>query len=99
MRISDWSSDVCSSDLVKSAFNWQCLICLLRLMMTIFGQHPLLEMAVSRCTLKLGLFHPVSSSFALPRMTVRGNVLKNCKIPVNIRFGRAWGRERVYQYV
>src|SRR3546814_6782562 len=85
MRISDWSSDVCSSDLVAAALVFVALRDLVALDRPVVGDHELLADPFPGLAMDLMQGEPMGAA--------RGRVEAHGKI------GRASCRERVCQYV
>src|SRR3546814_5643649 len=87
MRISDWSSDVCSSDLFSS----QTLTQVVRE-----------DIPNTKMTKKLLLLFDVDGTLTLPRLNASDEMKKfllSLKGRVTVEIGRASCRERVCQYV
>src|SRR3546814_1827393 len=100
MRISDWSSDVCSSDLIKGearAIKPEILV--LIGVCTHLGcspgfrpDHPAPDIDPNW---QGGFYCPCHSS----KFDLSGRVYKGVPAPLNLEIGRATCRERVCQYV
>src|SRR3546814_13695538 len=101
MRISDWSSDVCSSDLICTVANDNDPS-----QVVISGHRGAVERAVALVKdygIKRGVLLPVSAPFHCPLMQAAADAMA-AALGANppaapLEIGRASGRERVCQYV
>src|SRR3546814_15346972 len=101
MRISDWSSDVCSSDLETGATGHTSLDAMLAtttadavIVTTPSGLHPNQTIAIARSGR-----HVVSEKPMATRWSDGLRMVRECDAAGVQQIGRASGRERVCQYV